>query len=99
GCGYMGATPVRPPTAAAVMTPPHLHAGSPAQQDELDPPLEATGRTLYVLPLLFYVTTLILTLGIRAGTVALPFLPLHGACLIRTRLPWVIRVESHIRSP
>jgi hypothetical protein len=75
-----------------------LHARSPAQQDQLGPSLGATGRSLYVLPLLFDVAAFVFTLGIRAGAIALPFFSLHRARLIRARLPWVIRVETHILS-
>src|SRR3954468_24974917 len=59
------------------------------------PAARGDGPSSYVLPFLFYVSTFILTLGIRAGAIALPFFPLHGARLVRARLPRVIRVESH----
>src|SRR5712671_4854175 len=62
------------------------------------PAARGDGPNPYVLPLLFYVTTLVLALRIGARTVSLAFLLLHGARLVRTRLPRVIRVESHIIS-
>src|SRR5204862_3991299 len=61
--------------------------------------LVATGRTVHVLPFLFNVTALVLVLGVRAGAITLPFLPLHGARLVGAGLPRVIWVDAHCRSP
>src|SRR5207237_6810080 len=86
----------RPPGAAAVVSALLARTFNYSGGRSPRPAAKRRAETpYYVLPLLFNVSTLIFALRIRAGAIALPFLLLHRARLVRPRLPRVVRVESH----